>query len=122
MKSAKPRKQRKFLFNAPLHIRQKFVNAHISKELAEKLKIKARSIAVRKGDTVMVMSGGQKGKSGKVSEVNLKKGFVYVEGIVRKTSKGKEVMIPIRASNLYIVDLDLSDKYRKAMIEKMVSK
>jgi large subunit ribosomal protein L24 len=122
MESSKPRKQRKFRFNAPLHVRHKFVNAHISKELKEKMKIKARSIEVRRGDTVKVMSGAQKGKSGKVSRVDLKKGFVYIEGIVRKNSKGKEIMIPIRASNLYITDLDLSDKYRKEIIDKMVSK
>ena len=122
MESSKPRKQRKFRFNAPLHVRHKFVNAHISKELKEKMKIKARSIEVRRGDIVKVMSGAQKGKSGKVSRVDLKKGFVYIEGIVRKTSKGKEIMIPIRASNLYITDLDLSDKYRKEIIDKMVSK
>ncbi|MGB9732774.1 MAG: 50S ribosomal protein L24 [Candidatus Micrarchaeia archaeon] len=122
MVSAKPRKQRKFRFNAPLHVRRKFVSAHISKELAEKMKIKARSIEVRRGDTVKVVSGGQKGKSGKVSKVDLKRGFVYIEGIVRKTSKGKEVMVPIRASNLYITDLDLGDKYRKELIDKMVSK
>jgi large subunit ribosomal protein L24 len=95
---------------------------HISKELAERLGIKARSIGIRRGDTVKVVSGGQKGKSGKVSKVNLRKGFVYIDGIVRKTSKGKEIMIPIRPSNLYITELDLSDKYRKALVDKMVSK
>ncbi|MFP3215159.1 MAG: 50S ribosomal protein L24 [Candidatus Micrarchaeota archaeon] len=120
--SSKPRKQRKFRYTAPLHVRQKFLNVHISKELAEKLGIKARSIEVRRGDTVKVVSGGQKGKIGKVSKINLRKGFVYIDGIVRKTSKGKEIMIPIRPSNLYITELDLSDKYRKALVDKMVSK
>jgi large subunit ribosomal protein L24 len=65
------------------------------------------------------MAGGQKGKSGKVNKINLRKGFVYVEGITRKTAKGKEIMVPIRSSNLYITDLDLSDKYRKDMLDKM---
>ncbi|MGC8710095.1 MAG: 50S ribosomal protein L24 [Candidatus Micrarchaeia archaeon] len=115
--SSKPKKQRKFRYAAPMHMRQRFVNAHISKELKEKLGIAKRSIEIRKGDSVKVVSGGQKGKSGKVSEVSIRRGFVYVDGIVRKTAKGKEIMVPIRASNLYITDLDLSDKYRKESIE-----
>ncbi len=115
--SSKPKKQRKFRYTAPMHMRQRFVNAHISKELKEKLGIAKRSIEIRKGDSVKVVSGGQKGKSGKVSEVSIRRGFVYVDGIVRKTAKGKEIMVPIRASNLYITDLDLSDKYRKESIE-----
>ncbi|MGC8662549.1 MAG: 50S ribosomal protein L24 [Candidatus Micrarchaeia archaeon] len=119
IQSSKRRKQRKQRFSAPLHIMQKFAHAHISKELAGKLGIKRRSIEVRRGDTIKVMSGAQKGKSGKVSKVNLRKGFVYVEGITRKTIKGKEIMIPIRASKVYITDLDISDKYRKEAIDKM---
>jgi large subunit ribosomal protein L24 len=115
--SSKPKKQRKFRYNAPMHIRQRFVNAHVSKELKEKLGIAKRSIEIRKGDSVKVVSGGQKGKSGKVSEVSIRRGFVYIDGIVRKTAKGKEIMIPIRSSNLYITDIDLSDKYRKESIE-----
>ena len=55
MESAHARKQRKFRFTAPMHVRQKFVHAHISKELATKLGIKKRNTAVRKGDTVKVM-------------------------------------------------------------------
>ncbi|MGC8699592.1 MAG: 50S ribosomal protein L24 [Candidatus Micrarchaeia archaeon] len=119
IQSSKPREQRKFRYTAPLHIRQKFASAHISKELAQKLGIKRRSIELRRGDIVKVMAGGQKGKSGKVNKINLRKGFVYVEGITRKTAKGKEIMVPIRSSNLYITDLDLSDKYRKDMLDKM---
>jgi large subunit ribosomal protein L24 len=115
--SSKPKKQRKFRYNAPMHMRQRFVNAHVSKELKEKLGIAKRSIEIRKGDSVKVVSGGQKGKSGKVSKVSIRRGFVYIDGIVRKTAKGKEIMIPIRSSNLYITDIDLSDKYRKESIE-----
>lgn len=115
--SSKPKKQRKFRYNAPMHIRQRFVNAHVSKELRAKLGIAKRSVEIRRGDSVKVISGGQKGKSGKVSKVSIRRSFVYVDGIVRKTAKGKEIMIPIRASNLYITDLDISDKYRKESIE-----
>ncbi len=116
MDSAKPRKQRKGRFNADTHMRQKLVHSHIAKELKAKLNIKKRSIAVRKGDTVKVMGGSNAGKTGKVNRVDLGRGFVYIEGIIRKNSKGKELMIPIRPSKVYITDLDMSDKLRKAKL------
>ncbi len=118
IESAQPRKQRKFRFTAPMHERQKFLNVHISKELRQKLSTKKRAIGVRKGDTVKVMAGSHKGESGKVSSVNLRTGTVFIENIKRKKSKGKEVLVPIYSSNLYITDLDMSDKYRKGIIER----
>ena len=117
IESSKPRKQRIFRYSAPMHLRQHMVNAHISKQLSEKLGIKKRSIAVRKGDTVMVMKCSSKGKSGKVSDVDLNRYTVTVEGVVRKNAKGKELPIPINASNVYITDLNDSDKLRKEKIE-----
>ncbi len=122
IKSSKARKQRRFRFNAPLHERQKFVNAHISKELSAKLGIKKRSIEIRKGDTVKVRSGDQKGKSGKVIKVDLRKSKVSIDGLNVKNAKGKESNILINVSNLYITDLDLSDKLRKEKIERFKSK
>jgi large subunit ribosomal protein L24 len=112
IQSSKPRKQRYFRFNAPMHIRQNFVNVHISKELSAKLGIKKRSIEVRKGDTVKIMSGDNKGKLGKVTEVNLSNGKVSIEGVSNKNAKAKEKNIPIYASNLYLIDIDLADKIR----------
>jgi large subunit ribosomal protein L24 len=115
--SAQPRKQRLFRFTAPMHDRQKFVHAHISKELAAKLGIKKRNIGVRKGDIVKIMNGKNRGKSGKVTNVDLKRAAVLVEGIFRKNAKGKELQIAISASNVYITELDLTDKLRSAVIE-----
>ncbi len=48
-----PRKQRKYLANAPLHIKRKFLSANLSKELRKKHG--KRSIPIRKGDTVRIM-------------------------------------------------------------------
>lgn len=117
IQSAKPRKQRKFRFTAPMHKRQNFVNVHISKELSTKLGTKRRSIEVRKGDTVKVMAGDHKGKSGKVVDVNLRTGKIRVDGVNRKNSKNKDLQIPLFASSVYLVDLDLTDKLRKAEVE-----
>ena len=117
IESAKPRKQRLFRYTASNHLRQKFVHAHVAKELASKLGLKRRSISVRRGDTVRVMSGASRGKSGKVSGVDLHRAVVFVEGINRKNAKGKESQVPISASNVYITDLDMSDKLRSAKLQ-----
>src|SRR5271163_2628205 len=109
IQSSQPRKQRKFRATAPMHMRQNFVNVHISKELAAKLGIKRRSIEVRKGDTVKVMTGDNRGRSGKVAQVDLKSGNVQIEGLTRKNAKNKDKLMPIYSSNLYLTDLDLTD-------------
>lgn len=117
IESSKPRKQRLFRYTASNHLRQKFVHARIAKELASKLGIKKRSAGVRRGDTVKVMSGASRGKSGKVVSVDLDRAVVFVEGITRKNAKGKESQIAISASNVYITDMDLSDKLRGAKMQ-----
>jgi large subunit ribosomal protein L24 len=122
IKSGQRRKQRRFRFTAPLHERQKFAHAHISKELREKLGIKMRSIQIRKGDSVKVMSGKYKKLVGAVKEVDMKNCMLTIDSIKRKTAKGKEVHVPIHISNVYITDLDLGDKLRKAKIDATKAK
>jgi large subunit ribosomal protein L24 len=112
IQSSQPRKERRFRFNAPMHVRQKFVHVHVAKELSSKLGIKKRSVQLRRGDTVRVMSGKQRGRSGKVLAVSMQTGRVLIDGITRKDAKGKEMQIPIYSSNLYIIDIDTSDKLR----------
>ncbi len=115
--SSKPREQRKFRYNAPMHTRQHFVHAHVDKTLKTKLKINKRAIQICKGDTVKVMSGNNAGKSGKVIRVSMRKGFVYIDTIKRKTMKGKEYDVPISCSNVYITELNLTDKIRANMLK-----
>ncbi|MEM5820762.1 MAG: 50S ribosomal protein L24 [Candidatus Aenigmatarchaeota archaeon] len=110
-KSKKPRKQRKFLYNAPLHLRRKMLAAHLSKELREQLK--RRSLPVRSGDEVKVMRGKFRGKVGKVVKVDYKKYRIYVEGCTVKTARGEEKLVPIHPSKVMIVKLNLEDKWRK---------
>jgi len=119
-KSSKARKQRKFLFNAPLHLRRKMISAHLSKELREKYN--RRSLPLRKGDEVEIMRGEFKGKKGKISRVDLKNYKVYIEGITRKKTTGAEVLVPIHPSNLRIISLNLDDKKRVEAIEKKIKK
>ncbi len=114
-KSKKPSKQRKRFFNAPQHRRIKIMSVLLSKELREKYG--RRSFPIRVGDTVRVLRGDHRDAEGKVIRVDRKKYFVYIENIYRENSRGDRVYIPIHYSNLMIVDLDLSDEWRRRKLE-----
>ncbi len=116
VKSSKPRKQRKHRYTAPLHIRKHFMHAHISKDAASKSSVKRKSAQISRGDTVKIMSGSRKGKTGKVSKVDTTKGLIFIDGIARKNAKGRELQIPIRPSAVYITELNMTDKRRAAKL------
>ena len=117
MVSYLPRKQRKMLYNAPKHKRQKMMKAHLSDELYGKYGL--RSLTVRKGDIVKVMRGKFKGHEGKVVKVNLKNMRVAVEGVTVRKVDNKAVQYWIHPSNLMLIKLDLSDPKRKEKIYKL---
>ena len=116
MKSKKPNKQRKFLHQAPLHLRRKFVSGHLSKELRQQYK--RRSLPLRSGDEVEIMKGGYAGKSGKVARVDLKYYKIFIEGITRKRTVGTDVQVPIHPSNLKITNLSLDDEFRRKILQR----
>lgn len=113
-RSKQPRKQVKYRHNAPLHIKQKFVSSHLSTDLRKKYK--KRSVNLRKGDSVKVLRGQFKNKSGKIDEVNLKKTLVYITGIEIVKRDGTKARYPIHPSNLIITELILDDKLRNKVI------
>lgn len=115
--SIQPRKQRKFRYNAPLHLRKKMVAVHVGKELAAKLSTKRRSVPARKGDKVLVMRGEHKGHTGKILKVSLSDLKVYVEGVSQRNAKGVEQLKPVDPSNLLIVEGEFV-KDRLAMIQR----
>ncbi|MBT3691530.1 50S ribosomal protein L24 [Candidatus Woesearchaeota archaeon] len=115
-RSKQPRKQRKYRYNAPLHIRRKFMSSPLSKEL--KTKYTKNSVTVIKGDTVKVLRGQFKGKSGKVSKSNYQKIKVYIEGVEIIKKDGNKVQYPIHPSNIIITTLKLEDKKRIAALER----
>src|SRR3989344_2323666 len=108
--SSQPRKQRKFRYEAPLHVKHKFLSAHLSKELRAKHKI--RSLPVRVGDEVLVMRGTFAKKKGKVAKVYLKKSKVTIEGITRKKIDGSKHNVYLDPSKLQIITLKTDDKRR----------
>ncbi|NQZ84623.1 MAG: 50S ribosomal protein L24 [Nanoarchaeales archaeon] len=115
--SSQKRKQRKYAFRAPLHIKHKFVNVSLSKDL--KAEHSTRSVPVRVGDVVEIMAGQFKAQSGKVTKVSLIKTRVYVEGAAVKRRDGTDSLYPIHPSNLRITTLDLTDKTRADKLAKV---
>jgi large subunit ribosomal protein L24 len=114
--SKQPRKQRKYLANAPFHLKQKITSSQLSKDLRKKYG--KRSFPVRKGDKVKIMRGELKDKIGKILIVDREKLRVNIEGIYRAKNDGTKVVVWINTSNLQIQELDLEDKKRKEALER----
>jgi large subunit ribosomal protein L24 len=114
--SKQPRKQRKYIANAPLSIKRKLMSVNLSKELRKKYE--RRNIETRKSDIVKIMKGKFKNKQGKIIAVNLKKSSVFIEGIQVKKQDGSKVNVKLRPSNLHIIELNLEDKKRIKSLTK----
>ena len=114
--SIQVRKQRKYRYNAPLHLRHKFLSANLSKELRKKYG--KRNVPLRKDDEVLVMRGKFSKKKGKILLVNLKTSKVKIIGLTRKKVDGTEINVPFDPSNLQIIDLNLDDKKRLKDIKR----
>src|SRR5208283_2640327 len=109
-----PGKQRKKLFNAPAHLRHKLMAAPLSNELVASRG--AKTLPVRKGDTVRIQRGDNKGFEGKVSRVDTKGYRIYIEGFTREKVDGTNIFLPVHPSKVEIRNLNLDDKWRKDII------
>jgi len=118
--STKPNKQRKYRFNAPLHIKGNFLNAHLSKELRQKYSM--RSLRVRTGDRIKIMRGQFKKQEGKIEEVDVKNVKVYISKVEHTKRDGTKARYPIDPSNIMIVELNMDDKKRLNKPKKSESK
>lgn len=114
--SKQARKQRKYRYNAPLHVRQKFVHVHLSKELIKKYK--TRNLGLKKGDKVKVVRGQYRKHTGNVERIDLKKINVYLSGVDVTKKDGTKSLYPINPSNMIITELNLDDKMRQKIIER----
>ena len=118
--SRKKKKQVVYRALAPSHLRRKMLSSHLSKELRQKYK--RRSIALRKDDTVKVMTGEFKKKQGKVIRIDAKRYKVYVEGIQTTKKEGTKINVPFDPSNLQIISLNLDDKKRNEKLNLRIGK
>ncbi len=111
-----PGKQRKKLFNAPAHLRHKLMAAPLSHELAASRG--AKTLPVRKGDTVRIQRGDNKGFEGKVSRVDTKAFRIYIEGLTREKVDGTNIFLPTHPSKVQIRNLNLEDNWRKDILSR----
>jgi large subunit ribosomal protein L24 len=114
-----PRKQRKLLYNAPAHLRHKLMSAPLSPQLTASKSVK--TLPVHKGDTVSITRGDHKGFEGKISRVDVKNYRIYLEGLTREKVDGTTIFLPVHPSKVMIKNLNLSDKWRKAIVERKES-
>lgn len=107
--STKRSKQRKYQFNAPAHIKSKFLAAKLSNELRKKHN--TRNVRVRKGDKVKVLRGQFKGTIGAVESVNVAMTRIFIPKVEVVKKDGAKVKYPVHPSNVEIVEIK-SDKRR----------
>ncbi|MEE9237028.1 MAG: 50S ribosomal protein L24 [Thermoplasmata archaeon] len=118
-KSRSPRRQRRRIYQTPHHRRGKLLSAHLSPRYLEDRKVNyPRSLPLRKGDTVRVMRGSHEGEEGKVTDVDRNGIRVFVEGVTVSKADGTEVGKPIHPSNLMITKLDMTDPWRRRLIDR----
>lgn len=114
--SSKPSTARKQRYNAPVHRRRKYVSAPLSPNL--RAEHGARSMPVIKDDTVSITKGDRKLSEGKVLRVDTKNTRIYIEGVTRNRQDGSSVQIPVRPENVIITKLNLSDQWRRKILER----
>ncbi|PIN98703.1 MAG: 50S ribosomal protein L24 [Candidatus Diapherotrites archaeon CG10_big_fil_rev_8_21_14_0_10_31_34] len=119
-KTKKPSKQRKRLYKGKLHERKIVLTANLSKELRKETG--KRSLMVRKDDKVKIMRGSHKKKEGRIVKVHHKKAKVFIDKMTRKKADGTEKLIPFKASNLMLIELETKDDKRLKRAKKPTSK
>lgn len=110
LSSKRPAKQRKYRYNAPLHLKHTFLNAHLSKAL--RTQYGKRSLPLKKGDEVLIMRGSFAKKQAKVLSVTLSSSVIYLEGMQRSKKDGSKYNVPFNPRALMIVKLNDADKRR----------
>lgn len=102
---------------APKQLAERKLRSPLSRALREKYG--RRNLRVIAGDTIKVVRGEYSGIEGKIEKVNMKRGSLAIEGIQREKVRGGNVKVEINSTNVIITDLDLDDKYRQALIDRI---
>ena len=116
--SKSPRKQRRLIYKSPLHTHKKMLKCRLDEFLREEYAM--RALVPKKGDLVRIMRGQFRDTEGKIVGIDYSKIRVYVDSATSTKADGKEVQIPMHASNLMIVKLDLDDDRKEILQRKTV--
>ncbi len=106
-----PRRQRKALYTASSFQRRRRMTVPLSRDLRRRFH--ARSLPLRKGDTVRVLSGSFVGREERVAKVDRRGYSVILDNVTLKTGEEKLKPLPIRTMHLVITRLNLSDPWRR---------
>ncbi len=112
----KPSTARKRRYNAPNHLKRKYVSAPLSPSL--RAEHGTRSLPIVQDDTVSVTKGDRKLSEGRVLRVDVQDCRVYIEGVTRTRMDGSTVQIPIKPENVMITRLNLNDQWRRKILER----
>ncbi|MHA1300963.1 MAG: 50S ribosomal protein L24 [Candidatus Helarchaeota archaeon] len=114
-KTKSPRKQRKRLYNLPIHKKNKLFNVRLIPDLVAEYGV--RRLPVKKGDFVIITKGEFSDIEGKIKRIDKKKVEVFVEGATVEKKDGSSLEIPIHPSQIVISKLK-KDKDREKIIER----
>jgi large subunit ribosomal protein L24 len=117
-KSKHPRRQRKVLYTAPQHRKQRMMTAPLSEDLQNRYGVKR--LPVKTKDKVRVARGDFAYTEGDVVEVDLKRMRIHIDGVTVEKADGTERYYPVHPSKVVITDLNLKDDRRSKIIERKV--
>lgn len=113
-RSIQPRRQRKAVFTATTFERRRRMAVPLSREL--RTRYGRRSLPVRKGDTVRVLSGSYLGREERVAKVDRRGYSVTLDNVTGKTADAKLKPLAIRPAHLVLTRLNLSDPWRRRVL------
>ena len=113
--SRQPRRQRKALFTADTFERRRRMSVPLSREL--RTRYGRRSLPVRKGDTVRILSGSYVGREERVAKVHRRDYAVSLDNVTGKAADAKLKPLPIRPGHLVLTRLNLSDPWRRRVLK-----
>ncbi|MEM2142350.1 MAG: 50S ribosomal protein L24 [Candidatus Thorarchaeota archaeon] len=108
-----PRKQRRILYEMPIHRRRRLLRCRLDDTLREEYG--TRSLCVKKGDLVRIMRGQFRDTEGKITRVDYRRGKVYIDSVTVTKADGKEAAVPVSTSNLMLVKLQLDDERKRRL-------
>jgi ribosomal protein uL24 len=106
-----PRRQRKAHFTARPFRRRLQMAVPLSRELRRRFH--RRSVPVRKGDTVRVLSGSYEGREERVARVVRRDFALVLDNVTLKSGEEKLKPLPLKTNHLVITRLNLADAWRR---------
>ncbi len=110
-----PRRQRKALYTADSFERRRRMTVLLSRELRRRFH--RRSLPLRKGDTVRVLSGSFVGREERVARVDRRDYSVTLDNVTLKAADEKLKPLALRPGHLVITRLNLSDAWRRRALK-----